>query len=229
MNPIPPLTMKLLWVTFGCLILLALPLAIQLRLMMWPLALMDGASGGVLGNFMPWQLVTHPFISSGGQLLMLAMTLYFFGGQMLESSWSRRRYGLFLLACIAVPAVLQLVLTTLVFKLGLTAYSPVSGASGVIYGILFACAYLYPDMRVMLILPPVPMRMKTMVIIFTIIALIAGMLGNRGIGEFVFLGGGMLAAWLHIRYWRGEPPFGRKRPKPPAQKKSNKPNLRIVN
>jgi membrane associated rhomboid family serine protease len=115
------------------------------------------------------------------------------------------------------------VVSTLAFSAGLMTYKPSYGADGVMYGILFACAYLYPNERVMLMIPPIPMKMQTLVVVLCALSFGMGIWQNGPFSQFGFLGG-MLGAWLHIRYWNGEPPF-RKGGKKPAKK----PNLRIVN
>ncbi len=219
MNPIPPLTTKLLWLTLGSLILSMMPMGILVRLMLWPYpGFADGMELG-MGNFMPWQLLTHLLVNPGMKLIFVGLTLYFFGGSMLEMTWGSRRYGLFLLACALGSALVQFLVSTLAFTFGLMSYQPIAGADGVMYGILFACAYLYPKQQVMLMIPPIPMKMQTLVIALCAITFLLGIWQDGVFSQFGFLGG-MLAAWLHIRYWRGQPPFGRKKP--------SKPKLRVV-
>lgn len=219
MNSIPPLTAKLLRLALGSLILSMMPMAILVRLMLWPYpGLAEGMDLG-MGNFMPWQLVTHLLVNPGTKLIFVGLTLYFFGGSMLETTWGSRRYGLFLLACAIGSALVQFLVSTLAFTFGLMNYQPIAGADGVMYGILFACAYLYPQQQVMLMIPPIPMKMQTLVIGLCAITFVLGIWQDGVFSQFGFLGG-ILAAWLHIRYWRGQPPFGKKKPK--------RPNLRVV-
>jgi membrane associated rhomboid family serine protease len=220
-----PLTIKLLWATLGCLVLTLLPDAIIVRLVMWPLDLRAAGGGSalaVLGNFMPWQLATHLLVNSFWGLAFVAMTLYYFGGQ-LESMWGKRRYGLFLLACAAGAALIQLAVSSATFALGWSGNQGIAGPAGVMYGILFALAYIAPYSDVRLLLPPVTLQMRTLVIVFGVIAFVSGVKDQGVWAQFGFLGG-MFAAWLHIRYWRGQPPF-RRRPPPPTKKKSH---LRVV-
>ncbi|KFN44906.1 rhomboid family intramembrane serine protease [Arenimonas oryziterrae] len=227
MNSIPPLTLKLLWAAAASLLLALLPDALLMHLLLWPLNVFgaDGSAGGVLGNFMPWQLVTHLFVNLGGKLIFIALTLYFFGGLMLETWWGARRYGLFLLACAIGATLLQFLASTLAYGAGLGGYQATAGADGVMYGILFACAYIAPNQQVMLILPPIPMKLKTLVIVMCALSLAFGLWNEGLVSQFGFLGG-LLAAWLHIRYWRGEPPFGKRRKDSKPEKKKN--HLRIV-
>jgi membrane associated rhomboid family serine protease len=68
----------------------------------------------------------------------------------------------------------------------------------------------------MIVLPiPVPMSARTVVIGFFVIELVMGVTGTAaGIAHFA-QGGGALFGWLVIRYWRGQPPFSRRKPPPP--------------
>jgi membrane associated rhomboid family serine protease len=217
MPPIPPLTMKLLWLVAAMILVpLLLPDAVLAQLVMWPL----GDVGGGAPAFMPWQIVTHVLVNPGvGGILFVALTLYFFGSN-LEYLWGEKRYAQFLLVVTLGGGLVQLLVLTLFVKSGWTPFHPVAGASAVMYGVLFAVAYLDPHRRVMLLIPPIPMKMWVLVAVFTALELAFGVFGSiNGWAHVGFLGG-MLAAWLHIRWWRGQPPFRRK---PPA-----KPDLRIV-
>ena len=218
MPPIPPLTMKLLWLVAAMIVLpLVLPSGVLSMLVMWPLG--DGDGGAPA--FLPWQVVTHVLVNFGvGGILFIGLTLYFFGAS-LEHLWGERRYGQFLMTVVGVGGLVQLAVLTLFVKLGWSAPHPVAGASAVMYGVLFANAYLAPNQRVMLMIPPVPMKMWVLVAVFTAIELAFGVFGSpNGLAHIGFLGG-MLGAWLHIRWWRGQPPFVRRPPR--------RPNLRSVN
>src|SRR3546814_17028486 len=68
---------------------------------------------------------------------------------------------------------------------------------------------LFPNQRVMLLIPPIPMKARTLVIIYGAIELLLGFTGLQpGVAHFAHLGG-MLFGWLLITYWRGKPPFSR--------------------
>lgn len=218
-----PLTIKLLWTTVALMLLTLLPQSIQLALVQWPLvfnAAQDGDAMAVLGNFRPWQLATHVLVNSlWGLMLAVAPTLWFFGGQ-LEGMWGARRYGLFLATALLGAALLVLLLTSVALWSGVATMQVASGLSGVMYAILFALAYITPYQQVRLMLPPVSMQMRTMAIVFSVINFVVGVERQGLWAESGLLAGGVLAAWLHIRYWRGLPPFGRK-PPPPTKKKSH--------
>ena len=75
-------------------------------------------------------------------------------------------------------------------------------------GYVFQDGRLFPHRRVMLLIPPIPMKARTLVIVYGSIELLMGITGTRsGVAHFAHLGG-MLFGWLLIQQWRGRPPFG---------------------
>ena len=87
---------------------------------------------------------------------------------------------------------------------------PTVGASGALFGLLLAFGMMFPNRRIMLIIPPIPMKAKTFVVVFGALELFLGVTGTQsGVAHFAHLGG-MLGGYLMIRYWRGQPPFGRR-------------------
>ncbi|HMP99780.1 MAG TPA: rhomboid family intramembrane serine protease [Cyclobacteriaceae bacterium] len=79
------------------------------------------------------------------------------------------------------------------------------GASGAIYGILMAFGLIFPNLELMLIFPPIPVKAKYLVLILGGIALYSGLQGNPGdnVAHFAHLGG-MIFAYIMIRYWRSK-------------------------
>ena len=227
----PPLTIKLLWATFAAILLtLFLPQWLTAKLMLWPLVLdstpMSEASHASGLYFMPWQIATHVLVLGPMDLLFVGFTFAFFGAW-LEETWGRWRYTQFLLSCVAASGVGQFLLLTAGFQAGIIGFVPAGGADGVMYGILFAAAYLYPRRMVNMIIPPVTMELRWLVLMFGAIKLVFALSSGGGIVALGFLFG-VLGAWLHIRWWQGKPPFGRGR-KPPPPKKPKPRHLHSVN
>ena len=75
------------------------------------------------------------------------------------------------------------------------------GASGSLFGILAACATLFPHQRVMLLIPPIPMSMRTMALIFIGISLLAVLAGSNSGGQAAHLGGALLGFLLVKNVW----------------------------
>jgi membrane associated rhomboid family serine protease len=215
---LPPVT-KALLIANGLVFLLQQLLgdATFFPFMLWPLG--DGGAGLTAGelfatqSFMPWQLLTYAFLH--GNLMhvgfnMLALVMF---GSPLEYTWGNRRFLAYYLVCVVGAGLCQLVVASWLSGRGL-AY-PTIGASGGVFGLLFAYGLLFPNQRVMLLIPPIPMKARTLVIVYGAIELLLGASGLQpGVAHFAHLGG-MLFGWLLIRYWRGQPPFGRGGPRRP--------------
>lgn len=80
---------------------------------------------------------------------------------------------------------------------------PTVGASGAVYGILLGFGMLFPNTRLMLLFPPIPIKAKYFVIGYAAIELYLGISNNPGdnIAHFAHLGG-MLFGFILIKYWQ---------------------------
>ncbi len=154
--------------------------------------------------FKPWQLLTYAFSHANfTHLFFNGFAIWMFGSP-LEQFWGSRRYATYVLACIAGAAVLHLVLTQATGGV----LAPTIGISGVVYGLLLAFGMMWPEQRIMLLLPPVPIKAKYFVMIYAVLVLWSSFsgYGSSGIAHFAHLGG-MVTGFLMIQYWRGKPPF----------------------
>ncbi|MFL6591275.1 MAG: rhomboid family intramembrane serine protease [Luteimonas sp.] len=216
---IPPITRALL-IANGLVFLLQLALgdATFVPFMLWPLDTGSGLpsladSGFAVPGFMPWQLLTYAFLHGGFAHVAFNMLALFMFGAPLEYTWGNRRFLLYYLVCVVGAGVCQLVVAS--WMSGRTGIYPTIGASGGIFGLLFAYGLLFPNQRVMLLIPPIPMKARTLVIVYGAVELLLGATGLQpGVAHFAHLGG-MLFGWLLIRYWRGQPPFGKGGPRRP--------------
>ncbi|WP_183959168.1 rhomboid family intramembrane serine protease [Chiayiivirga flava] len=182
--------------------------------MLWPLGEHAGLLGGmpVTVEFLPWQLVTYGFLHANlAHLFFNMLALVMFGGQ-IERVWGSRRFALYYVVCVAGAGLVQLVVATLTFRDTGNPY-PTIGASGGVFGILLAFAILFPHARLMLIIPPIPMKARTFVILYGLLELFMGVFyRGSGVAHFAHLGG-MAFGFLLIQYWRGRWPFRRPRPR----------------
>src|SRR5690606_11840862 len=139
-------------------------------------------------------------------LLFILLALYMFASP-LGLPWGPRRFLACSLICVAGAGLSQLLVGWWTVSAGGPPY-PTLGASGGVFGLLLAYGMLFPNQRVMLLFPPIPMKARTFVIVFGAVSLLLGFTGwQPGVAHFAHLGG-MLFGWLVIRYWRGQPPFG---------------------
>jgi membrane associated rhomboid family serine protease len=168
---------------------------IMLPLALWPVGT---APVGVNAGFAPWQLVTYGFLHGG--LVHLAFNmfgLYMFGSA-IEQVLGGRRYLTYYLVCVVSAAVTQLIFA------GVTgAYYPALGASGGVFGLLLAYAVYFPNNRVMLLFPPIPMPARVFVVVYAVLELYLGVTGTQaGVAHFAHLGG-LIGGFALLSYWRG--------------------------
>jgi membrane associated rhomboid family serine protease len=201
MPPIPPITKWLLIVNVAAFFIVDLLSRADISFIgwfaLWPLG----------HGFLPWQPVTYAFMHGDLiHLLFNMFALWTFGSE-LERLWGQERYMRFYGASVLAAAASQLVVTSLSGS-----PLPTVGASGGIYGLLLGFGMMFPNRQIMLLIPPVPMKAKVYVLIFGLLELYLGATRTTaGVAHFAHLGG-MLGAFLMIRYWRGLPPFrGRRR------------------
>jgi membrane associated rhomboid family serine protease len=76
------------------------------------------------------------------------------------------------------------------------------GASGAVFGLLFAFGFLFPNMELMLIFLPIPIKAKWFVAGYAAIELFSGIQNSAGdnIAHFAHLGG-MLFAFILLKLW----------------------------
>ena len=156
-------------------------------------------------GFQPWQIVTYAFLhdpSNFTHILFNMFGLYMFGSE-IERLFGGRFYLLYYLASVVVAALTHLLVTSLMGA----PPAPMVGASGGIYGLLLAFGWYFPQRRIVLLFPPIPMQARTFVIVFGALELVLGVTGTAaGVAHFAHLGG-MLGGWLMIearrrRLWK---------------------------
>ncbi|HVR82281.1 MAG TPA: rhomboid family intramembrane serine protease [Luteimonas sp.] len=212
---LPPVT-KALLIANGLVFLLQQLLgdANFVPFMLWPLGDTGIDTLGAAPNFLPWQLLTYAFLHGSFAHVAFNMLALVMFGAPLEYTWGNKRFFSYYLVCVVGAGLCQLAVASWAVHQGGDAY-PTIGASGGVFGLLLAYGMLFPNQRVMLLIPPIPMKARTLVIVYGAIELVLGATGFQpGVAHFAHLGG-MLFGWLLIRYWRGQPPFGKRGPPRP--------------
>lgn len=171
-------------------------------------------------DFRPWQLLTYMFLHGNLTHLLFNMFSLWMFGRIIEGVLGSRRFLIYYLVCgIGAGLCQELWQTGEYFLSGLANYDWVNmgsglmtkaaylnlwttiGASGACYGILLAYGMAFPNERIMLLIPPIPMKAKYFVAGYAAIELFSAFTSDGNIAHFAHLGG-MLFGWLLLTYWR---------------------------
>jgi rhomboid-like protein len=176
--------------------------------------------------FRPWQIVTHMFTHANFLHLFFNMfSLFMFGG-VLERLLGPQRFlayylmtgfgGAFLHLTVNVLQVYNLsgeiwLTKEMIYALDIPFadkkelmgifMTPMVGASGAVFGILTAFGMLFPDARLMLLFPPIPIKAKIFIPIIIALELWNGFTSHGNIAHFAHLGGALFGFFI-MKMWR---------------------------
>lgn len=158
-------------------------------------------------SFHIWQPFTYMFMHAGFDHIAFNMLSLLFFGIALERTWGSRRFLTYYLVSGVGAAIVQEIVWFCMY--GVIDYPAVTiGASGAVFGILFAFAWLFPDERIFLLFIPIPIRARIFVGIYALCELFLGISGTGdNIAHFAHLGG-LLFGWLLILWWRHKGDYG---------------------
>lgn len=158
-----------------------------------------------------WRLGTYMFAhGSFFHILFNMWGLYLFGGLVEQHIGGRKLLNLFLFGGF-IGGVTWLMFNrsplgeTLIFEQGRPILHPVYpssvGASGSVFGMLISAALLEPNRLILLLFPPIPLKLKTFALIYGVIEAFNTV--NRGsqsnIAHLAHLGG-MVGGYLYMRW-----------------------------
>lgn len=155
-------------------------------------------------GFQSFQIVTHMFMHSGADISHVFFNMFtlFMFGPILENKFGAKKFLFFYLAS-GIGA--------LALYVGIAQFmSPgdpyiLLGASGAVYGVLVAFMFYYPNVKLMLLIPPIPMKAKYLIGGLLAIDIFMGVLGSSYIASntahFAHIGGA-LTGFLIVWYWR---------------------------
>lgn len=162
-----------------------------LKVNFMPYALHDFGAG-----FEVWQLVTYMFMHGGFSHLFFNMFALWMFGRQLEYDLGLKRFLVYYFVCGIGAGVVNLIVNMLMGTYGITV-----GASGAVFGILLAFGMMHPNDKIMLLIPPIPIKAKWFVIIYGVIELLEGVRASDNVAHFAHLGGMLFGAIL-LLWWK---------------------------
>ncbi|RFZ81772.1 rhomboid family intramembrane serine protease [Mucilaginibacter terrenus] len=181
--------------------------------------------------FKPWQPITYMFMHAGFTHLFFNMFAVFMFGPLLEQVMGSKKFfnyyfitGIGAFALYMLVQALQIHAITGGFtvphseldssyfqygggqeqaqKLYSTFNGPMLGASGAVFGILVGFGLLFPELEMMIIFIPVPIKAKYYVLGYVVLELYSGVRQASGdnVAHFAHLGGALIG-FILIKIW----------------------------
>ncbi len=180
-------------------------------------------------NFRPWQLITYMFMHGSFTHILFNMFGLFIFGPILEYFMGSKRFLNFYLICGIGAGLLQMLVQAIevhnligsftipspsldqsYFQAGGPNYqalydiyhAPLVGASGAIFGVLVGFALLFPDLEMMALFIPFPVKAKYYVGFYLALEVYSGFKQATGdpIAHFAHIGGAIFG-FLLIKAW----------------------------
>ncbi|MBS1555343.1 MAG: rhomboid family intramembrane serine protease [Bacteroidota bacterium] len=149
------------------------------------------------GLFRPYQIFTYMFAHGSFMHIFFNMLAFASFAPILESYWGERKFLAFYIVTGIGAGVIYAVFNY--FFPGNAGY--MLGASGALYGILMAFGLQFPNLELMLLFPPIPIKAKYMVFVM---GFITYAMDRSGTVAHLAHFGGAFVAYLIMSYWRSQ-------------------------
>lgn len=153
-----------------------------------------------------WRLGTYMFAHSTRSIFHILLNmwgLYIFGKPLENQIGGERFLKLYFVSGL-IGGVIWLIFNSSPMGVNIAGepqYPSVVGASGSVFGTMMAAAMLAPNRRYMLLFPPIPIRLKTLVTVFAVIEIYStiGRAQGSAVAHLAHLGG-LIGGYLFVVY-----------------------------
>jgi membrane associated rhomboid family serine protease len=167
-------------------------------------------------EFRVYQVFTYMFLHVDLWHLFFNMWALWMFGRILEYEIGSRRFFIYYMTCGIGAGLIQLLAgwaagqylmsEPIISDDAATVISgfiyPTIGASGAVFGLLLAFGLMHPNNRIMLLIPPIPMKAKWFVLVYGLLEFFLVLLPMQtGIAHLAHLGG-MLWGFLLLWWWK---------------------------
>lgn len=177
--------------------------------------------------FKPWQIITYMFLHDPNNIAHIFFNMFalFSFGPMLEYTLGSKRFfnfyfiagigglalhmliqGIEVYNIIGSPIISDINLATIsgeaALKIREIYTTPILGASGAIFGVLVGFGMLFPNLELMIMFIPVPVKAKYIIPVYILLELFLGVKQYSGdsVAHFAHLGGALFG-FLLIKFW----------------------------
>jgi membrane associated rhomboid family serine protease len=149
-------------------------------------------------GYEPWQLITYAFLHANLLHIVVNMWALILFGPILERVWGSAQFVSYYFVAVVAAAVTQLMVLQYTAQV-----VPTGGASGGMFGLLLAFAFLFPEEKLYLIFLPVGIPARWFALGYAALELTLGVVfSDTGIAHFAHLGG-MAGGLIYLLAMRG--------------------------
>ena len=165
-------------------------------------------------NFRIHQLVTYMFLHGNFSHLFFNMFALWMFGRITEWDLGAKRFLIYYMVTGIGAGLINMGYTSFQYHQLIQQYgmndpnlqhyinsSVTIGASGAVFGILLSFGMMHPNERIMLLIPPIPMKAKYFVIGYGVLKLFMGVSANDNVAHFAHLGG-IIFGIAMLLYWK---------------------------
>jgi rhomboid-like protein len=176
-------------------------------------------------HFRVWQIITYMFIHGGWEHILFNMFALFSFGPILEYAIGPKRFFNLYFICgigaivfqwivqayevhslvgsVTIPGHFSINDPTIPDKIKEIYFGPLVGASGAVFGVLVAFGLIYPNLELMILFIPVPVKAKYIIPVYILIEIYLGFsqFGGDNVAHFAHLGGALLG-FILVKFWR---------------------------
>ncbi|WP_199118670.1 rhomboid family intramembrane serine protease [Pedobacter sp. ASV28] len=181
--------------------------------------------------FRIWQPITYMFMHAGFAHIFFNMFALFMFGGVLEQRWGAKKFiNFYLITGLGALALQWAVQAFEVYQITGAVVNdlstlrvnnlehlntlrsiyngPMVGASGAIFGLLVAFGMLYPNVELMIMFIPVPIKAKYIIPVYIVIELFLGVARFSGdsVAHFAHLGGALIG-FILVKLWKDKNRF----------------------
>ena len=146
-----------------------------------------------IGEFAPWQLLTYMFIHEDPVHLLFNLISLFFFGNMAEGVFGTKTFVRYYLLCGIGGG-----LGGYLFYFFVGVNHPVIGASGALYGVMYACYRFFPD-QIFNFFMIFPIKLKYLVMLLGLISFVMLFDKSGNQAHYAHLGG-LVTGFLYFRF-----------------------------
>ncbi len=147
----------------------------------------------VTTNYEIWRVFTYMFLHGGFWHLLLNMWGIYLFGSMLEQYMGSKKFLLLYFISGLSGGVFWLAFNW-------SSMAVCIGASGALFGVLVGAALLFPNSMIMLLIPPIPLKLRTFAIIYALIETFSAVTGIDGQIAHLAHIGGLIGGYLVMRF-----------------------------